>query len=410
VNKPSSQVPDQKGPRERAFFEFHRDTGLKPFGPEFTSSLIATMRRSRCHSERIYAWHRWRAWGNSSKYPVTHWDKTRAALLDQIDCAVELEWFREGRTVESVINAAPEERETARKQMESRKGRYSRCHARLRQQGRLAFDGQRYYAVISPDATPEPAKNDSSVAVTGNWNDLSYSFYSTDKNYLQWMGSADAPVAVTGNWEALEKARNARAEAEKQIRNALKAVRNDYRNYLQRATGGEPDLIVCNPLNSSNVSLSVCPVEEARQTDRQEDLRPPSPEEDQPTGREAEIHELLVETLEAKLPGEVPGPTLCKRIDAKLRDAPLPLLRKRIELRLSKITSMGMVESLAHDVAKSWSARKRGPWDSPVDPMEEENIRTWQEWVLPNSKASPEWQQEAREQLEKRGLLKVAVD
>lgn len=100
----------------------------------------------------------------------------------------------------------------------------------------------------------------------------------------------------------------------------------------------------------------------------------PSVEEERPTDRQDEIHQLLVETLGTKLPGEVPSPVLCKRIDAKLRDAPLPLLRKRIEQRIAKITSMGMVEALADDVGKSWSARKRGPWDSsdPPDPIVEE--------------------------------------
>jgi hypothetical protein len=204
-------------PRERAFQDFHKQAGLKPFAPEFLDSLIATMRYSECLTERIHAWGRWRAWGNSSLYAVSDWDAGRP--LDQLDCIIELAWFKAGKPVEWVIGAPEHVREAERNTGRSLKGQYSRAFARLVSERRLEIKGRKIYPVVSPDNLEVKPK------VAGSSN------FQGDEEFMKWWEVADS-----SNFQAFKVAWTTFVEARKVARNA-------YRQYQETATP-EPPIII----------------------------------------------------------------------------------------------------------------------------------------------------------------------
>jgi hypothetical protein len=198
---------------------------MKPFAPEFHDSLIATMCYSECLTERIYAWSRWRAWANSSLFAASDWFEHRQPL-DQIDCIVDLTWFKEGKPVDWVTGAPGSVRIPAREAAQQLKGQYSRAFAQLRFEGRLEFRDRKIYPVISPPTS----KSNASDAEFSNWRD--------DPGFLEYWR-----VAEFSNFQAREDAKRQLAQAQKLLREQDRVAESAYREYRKTATSKAPILI-----------------------------------------------------------------------------------------------------------------------------------------------------------------------
>jgi hypothetical protein len=67
-----------------------------------------------------------------------------------------------------------------------------------------------------------------------------------------------------------------------------------------------------------------------------------------------DMHNLLIEEMGDKLPGEEPTRTLCLRLVQILGEADWHLLRLKIRHRLNIVTSMGAAEGFAREVRRRW--------------------------------------------------------
>ena len=248
------------GARDRAFQEFHKLAGMKPFAPEFLDSLIATMRSSECLTERIYAWSRWRAWANSSLFAASGWFEHRQPL-DQIDCIVDLTWFKEGKSVDWVTGAPESVRIPAREAAQQLKGQYSRAFAQLRFEGRLEFRDRKIYPVVSP-ASPK-----------SNGPDAEFSNWREDLEFLKYWA-----VAEFSNFQAREDAKRQLAEAQKLLRAQDRVAEAAYREYLKQATPEPPILISVKVV--SNTATTDGPEQQPSQQEPAAAVPlPPTPEE-----------------------------------------------------------------------------------------------------------------------------------
>jgi len=200
--------------------------GSKPFAPDFIDSLTATMRFSESLTERIYAWVRWRAWGNSAQFAATDWAKDRQRPLDQIDCIVDLRWFEEGKPLEWITGAPESVRTPARENTETRRAQYSRGFGRLEDEGRIEFKGRKIYPVVSPT----PQKSAASRAEISNFR--------TDSEFL-----AHWKDTEFSNFLAREHAKQQLAEAQKLLREHDRIAEAAHRKYRQSATSDEPILM-----------------------------------------------------------------------------------------------------------------------------------------------------------------------
>lgn len=92
------------GKKDR-FIRFHDELGRPEFAPEFFDSLVAVMADGEsCLGERVFAWSRYRAWGNSKKHAIHIYAKKTETpaetRLGQADCAMELAWLEAGNRAE----------------------------------------------------------------------------------------------------------------------------------------------------------------------------------------------------------------------------------------------------------------------------------------------------------------------
>src|SRR5262252_3434082 len=161
--------------RDKVFADFHRSVGLKPFGPDFLDSLAAVMKHSACLDEAVWAWVRWRSWGNSSVHCVDHWNPRQARFLKQLDCIVDISSLRAGLSFEDLTKMTGAEREAERSSplVDRLKSQFSRAFAAVEARGNIRFDGQKIAALVEP-AEPKAKK------VAGSSN------FSGDKAFMEW--------------------------------------------------------------------------------------------------------------------------------------------------------------------------------------------------------------------------------
>lgn len=203
--------------RERVFHEFHKRVGLKPFAPEFIDSLVAVMRDPKaCLSERVFAWAKWRAWGNSSEYAVSDWDPGLARSLDQLDCAVDLAWFEEGKRILWVEGAPEGFRKKARGGPETPrlikdKSKISKAFSKNECRGTVHLEGHRVKPVANLPAVVEKRLT-------------AHATFEGNQAFFKWW-KVDDP----GNSQAFEVAQSAYYAARKIARIA-------YRRYKDQAT------------------------------------------------------------------------------------------------------------------------------------------------------------------------------
>ena len=93
---------------------FRKRTGSQPYTPYLAGALLRTMVSAPSLSERVYAWLLWRSVGNASEYAVSDWNPKFAKPLDQIDCALDLAWLEQGKSLDWVEKLTEEYREKAR--------------------------------------------------------------------------------------------------------------------------------------------------------------------------------------------------------------------------------------------------------------------------------------------------------
>ncbi|TAJ98761.1 hypothetical protein EPO44_11060, partial [bacterium] len=150
-----------------------------------------------------------------------------------------------------------------------------------------------------------------------------------------------------------EKAQIANSAYQETVRRAYAAAR---KSFLEVATTWLPQVATPVPPEVATPRSALIRKERIDEIkDEKSVSQSPAPVEERQTDRLKEIGALLIRKLQVKLHGEIPTPKLCKRIEGKLKGAPLSLLEARIDLRINKITSMGMVENLAEDVGTEWN-------------------------------------------------------
>jgi hypothetical protein len=344
-------------------------TVLRPFAPYFIDQLVKTMRYARCLSERTYAWVLWRGQGNSSRWAVSDWDpENKPYFLDQVDCALDLAWFEEGRPLEWVEGMPKDYRQRARDEgaSEHPKGvkdpaQISRAFALNTACGRLLSEGHKLGAAISPDGQLSQRST-------------ARSSFEQDPEFLKWW-KAEEPH----NFVSWDCARSAYLESRKVGRTA-------YRRYRDRASFGGGILIeVITPPTEGNVSQSVstprkgltdllapAPEEaQRRETTAEEAERPSteirvsqSPLSDVPTAAlntPEGLEGMLVKELGEKLPGEYPSGNLVRQVWMALDGAPIEWLRHRLRQRIKErycITSYGFALVVAEGAGRAWNARQ----------------------------------------------------
>jgi len=231
--------------RKKIGEEFHRRTGLKPFSPEFVESMVAVMRDPRsCLSERVFAWSKWRAWFNSSEHAVSDWDPAIAKPLDQVDAALDLAWFQEGRPIEWVEGMPENYRTRAREPGTPERppkvkdpARMSEAFTKNDGRGTVICQGRKVIPVISPrQAQPSKLR----IPAT----------FRTDKEFLTW-----DKLANSRKFEDWQLAR-------KRIFEEDKLARIRYRMFKSRATSEAANLIDVMPLpNTGNEEHACMPPE-----------------------------------------------------------------------------------------------------------------------------------------------------
>ena len=209
--------------RRRTFRAFHEKVGLKPFSPEFFDSLYLTMRLGPgmiCLTEQVWAWVRWRTWGNSSERAMSGWDGS-AYGLDQTDCALDLYWFRTGKSPEYVEGAPRELRRQERQSagVKAMKYRVSRAFAKVEARGHIDMIGHEIYARVSPQVIESSLK----VAEPAT--------FEKDEEFLSWWKVADA--CNFSEWE----------DSRSRYYSARKVARARYKEYRDPQLSPPPILI-----------------------------------------------------------------------------------------------------------------------------------------------------------------------
>lgn len=257
--------------RDQVFAEFHARTGLEWFAPDFLNSLWKVMRdRSAGLAERVWAWHRWRANGNSSESPVSDWNPAYAKKLRQSDCAIDLEWLAEGQSLEWVEKADVKLRaaKLAAMNWKGLKGYYGRAFKENRQRGLLDRKGKTVYTAPSCPLDPPAEK----VAYPGYFSPKSFS---SNKEFLEWY-----KVAYPGYFQAWEAAETARREARE-------VAQASYREWLNQATFGAPSLYVKTDKDSGSEDSSEVPLFDNSSSSSTAEIptttmEPPEPREPEP--------------------------------------------------------------------------------------------------------------------------------
>lgn len=370
--------------RQRAFKEFHKRTGVKPFSPDFIDSMVAIMRDpDSCLSERVTVWAKWRAWGNSSEYAVGHWDpeKTRRPF-DQTDCALDLAWFEEGRPLAFVERAPEDYRAKARQPAAPErpagvihKTIMSRAFAKAETRGTLSSDGRKVIPPVSPPENRQPKLLDPATFKDSN-------------QFLTWFKVADPD-----NFQKWQEAKTRYFEARK-------VARIRYREWRKPATSEAAISIDVMPLKANeeiNIngdgqvgrSVVLAATAPELETDRPTDRPPstidnsPTPEPGPPPPAEPPAPEPTAERLaeiQAAIPAalckkliDTPTVKLIKEIDRILAGAPVAYFAERIRQRYDTITSLGFLRKLAADAAAAWRRTSAAP---PGDLVEPEKPKT----------------------------------
>lgn len=199
-------MADQRSARKRVSDAFFEQTGQHPYSPEFIRSLIHTMRDpDACYTERVWAWHRWRAWGNSSLYAVSHWDPAKAFPLGQNDCALDLMWFLEGKAVKDIAGASQELRQKEYPKVRHLKNPTSRSYAKLAARELIDIKGKTAYL------RHDPPELDNEVPVPGSrdWRaNPGRDDFHKDKEFIKYLtdlGSRDWEDWLKAKSEFLKK-------------------------------------------------------------------------------------------------------------------------------------------------------------------------------------------------------------
>lgn len=331
-------------PRGKAYHDFIKRTGNRRFIPEFVASMVRTMEIAEgiCLTERVWAWVRWRTWGNSSETAMSSWHSD-GWELDQIDCAVDLSWIEQGKTPDEIEDSSRDERARARVQpdIRKRKAPLSRAFAILKARGQVDLSRGRIYALVAPNS---PQVVDNRLLVAGSSN---YDLQNPD--FLSWL-----QVAGSSDYEEFQSARTSYYQARK-------VARSRYKEWLEQQPPEAASLFK-KKTNRPKVSQSVDPVPETGLTDRLTEIQHAIPQD------------VIIQCKES------PGKQLLERLSDALKDAPVEDFRRRITQRRKAISSLGLLLNLARDVSGAWYRLQQARRQTEQQ-QDESSRKKWEETV-----------------------------